>query len=137
MTTHSSIPTAEQAQRIRDRVIAEAAHAGRRPSVLAAARELGLSNTTFRRRFPDIAQEIGEARSTPATRGTTSTESGEQARLVARNAKLRRENQRLRTHLNLAVANIARLTLQGHELHRRLEATSQVTRLESLDPRRR
>ncbi|MET9500016.1 hypothetical protein [Streptomyces sp. NPDC006552] len=38
-----------------------------RPSVLALARQLGLSNTTFRRRFPGIAQELGTLRSTPAS----------------------------------------------------------------------
>ncbi|MFE2495665.1 hypothetical protein [Streptomyces scopuliridis] len=34
-----------------------------KPSVLKLAQQLGLSNTTFRRRFPDIARELGTLRS--------------------------------------------------------------------------
>jgi len=34
------------------------------PSVLMLARRLGLTNTTFRRRYPEIAREIAEHRAT-------------------------------------------------------------------------
>jgi hypothetical protein len=53
--------------------------------------------------------------------------------MVARNAKLRRENRRLREHLDLAVANLQRLTLQNHRQWQALEAAAQVT---TLTPRR-
>ncbi|MFE2050974.1 hypothetical protein ACFXAS_21015 [Streptomyces sp. NPDC059459] len=56
----------------------------KQPSVLMLARRLDLTNTTFRRRYPDIAREIADHRATP-----TAPRSGPTAhdRLVARNAK--------------------------------------------------
>ncbi len=64
MSRAAEQPTAEQARQARDCVLAEAAAAGKRPSVLTVARRSGLSNTTFRRHFPDIARELSEARRT-------------------------------------------------------------------------
>jgi hypothetical protein len=40
-----------------------------------------------------------------------------------------RENKILANHLDLAVANIMRLTLEIHQLRRELEATSNITRI--------
>ncbi|MFJ2925603.1 hypothetical protein ACIPIU_11370 [Streptomyces massasporeus] len=37
----------------------------RQPSVLMLARRLELTNTTFRRRYPDIAREIADHRAAP------------------------------------------------------------------------
>ena len=37
---------------------AETAQTGKRPSVVALAQRLGLSNTTFWRHYPDIAREV-------------------------------------------------------------------------------
>jgi AcrR family transcriptional regulator len=126
----TNLPTTEQARCARDRVLAQAVAAGRQPSVLAVARELGLSNTTFRRHFPDIASEIGTARRTPAD--TTGVDGlSPHDKLIARNAKLRRDNRQLRDHLAIAVANIQRLALTNHRLHATLEAASGVARLDS------
>ncbi|MDQ1022282.1 hypothetical protein [Streptomyces afghaniensis] len=41
-----------------EEMLAACRDANRRPSVLAFARSLGMSNTTFRRRYPDLVQEI-------------------------------------------------------------------------------
>ncbi|WP_158892725.1 hypothetical protein [Amycolatopsis anabasis] len=130
MNRATDIPTPEQARRARDKVLANAASTGRRPSVLEVARALGLPNTTFRRQFPDIAREIGEARRAPHTVSSTSPAATDHARLVARNAKLRRENHQLRQNLNLAVANIQRLTLTVHKLRAELEAANSVSRIQ-------
>lgn len=130
MNRTTRIPTPEQAQHAPDHVLGEAAATGRRPSVLTVARRLGLSNTTFRRHFPDIADEVGEARRTPRTDAAESPAAAEHTRLVARNAKLRRENRLLRDHLDLAVANIQRLTLRAHRLQRELEAAAKVARID-------
>lgn len=124
------IPTPQQARHACDHVLAETTSAGRRPSVLAVARRLGLSNTTFRRHFPDIAREVSNARRTPPTdTEDQGSPADEHARLTARNAKLRRDNRQLREHLNLAVANIQRLTLTVHRLQSDLEAVSNITRI--------
>jgi hypothetical protein len=95
-----------------------------RPSVLMLARRLDLTNTTFRRRYPDIAREIGEQRTTPAASRTGPTEHD---RLIARNAKLRRRNRDLSAQLALAAAQIQHLTLRNERLQEALETTSNVT----------
>ncbi|MFE2495650.1 hypothetical protein ACFXKX_28710 [Streptomyces scopuliridis] len=99
-----------------------------RPSVLMLARRLDLTNTTFRRRYPDIAREIGEQRTTPSPSRTGPTEHD---RLIARNAKLRRRNRDLNAQLALAAAQIQHLTLHNQRLQEALEATSNVTSISS------
>ncbi|WP_016881379.1 MULTISPECIES: hypothetical protein [unclassified Rhodococcus (in: high G+C Gram-positive bacteria)] len=86
---------------------------GKTPSVLELARLLGLPNSTFRRRYPDIAQEIADRRTTPIVKAARQTE---EVRLAARNAKLKRENHQLKQQLQLAVAQIQRLSLHNAQL---------------------
>ncbi|MFF1744971.1 hypothetical protein [Streptomyces mirabilis] len=105
------------------------------PSVLALARTLGMSNTTFRRHFPDIAQEITAIRSTPTT-PEVSGEPTRRDRLVARNAKLKRRNRELTETLELAACHIQRITLENQKLREQLEAATGVTRLTSIPSRR-
>ncbi|AUG81832.1 hypothetical protein CFP65_7240 [Kitasatospora sp. MMS16-BH015] len=102
--------------------------ANTRPSVLKLARQLGLSNTTFRRRFPDIASELGRVRSAPAdpAEGPTAHD-----KLVARNAKLRRRNRELATDLALAIAQLQQLALTNEQLRTALEAASCVTNIQT------
>ncbi|WP_405110587.1 hypothetical protein OG559_30735 [Micromonospora sp. NBC_01405] len=45
------------------------------------------------------------------------------------NARLRRDNENLSVNLEVAIANIQRLTLQAHQLREALEHASGVTRL--------
>lgn len=106
----------------------EASATGRRPSVLALARRLGMANTTLRRRFPAICIELatnpatGQAAHT-AVDGTTLTS------LRQENARLRRDNENLAANLEVAIANIQRLTLQTHDLTEALEHARGVVRL--------
>jgi AcrR family transcriptional regulator len=130
VTTTSTTPSPEQARHARDHVLAQAAAAGRRPSVLAVARQLGLSNTTFRRHFPDIAEEVGDTRRTPPAGPADAGGPSAHDKLVARNAKLRRDNRQLREHLDLAIANIQRLTLQNHRQQQALESHAKITQID-------
>ncbi|MFE9813052.1 hypothetical protein [Streptomyces sp. NPDC005548] len=95
-----------------------------KPSVLKLAGQLGLSNTTFRRRFPDIARELGTFRSAPAI---PADEPSEHDRLIARNAKLRRRNQELASELALATAQLQHLALTNERLREALENASKIT----------
>lgn len=132
MNNPMEIPTAEQARRAADKVLADALDDGSRPSVLAVARQLGLSNTTFRRNFPQLAHELSQARRTPPSRpDKPSPATVEQTRLAARNAKLRRDNRQLREQLNIAVANIRYLALTVHKMQTELEAASNITRIDN------
>jgi len=103
---------------------------GTRPSVLALAARVGPGNTTFRRRFPEIADEIATHRRppahTPALAGPSPYDT-----LVARNTKLRRSNKELTVQLKLAAAQIQYLAIRNDHLSRALEEHSAVTRLDT------
>jgi hypothetical protein len=110
--------------------------------VLALAHQLGLANTTFRRHFPDIARELGQIRRTPTPEHTSSAARNPCTKLQERNAKLGRDNAALTEHLELAIANIQRLTLETHQLREQLEAATKITRIKpqrspSRDPAQR
>lgn len=99
---------------------------GKHPSVLELARILGLSNTTFRRRYPDIAQEIADRRTTPIVEAARQTE---EVRLAARNSKLKRENHQLKQQLELAVAQIQRLSLHNAQLLKEIQSAANITHI--------
>jgi hypothetical protein len=105
----------------------------RRPSVLALARQLGMSNTTFRRHYPEIVCEISGHRSLPAN--PVSSTRSEYDRLVARNAKLRRSNRGLTSQLKLAVAQVQYLALRNAGLQEAVETAAKVTHLGDRRPR--
>ncbi|MGW5442706.1 hypothetical protein [Streptomyces asiaticus] len=96
------------------------------PSVLMLARRLGLTNTTFRRRYPEIAREIADHRAAPTTLRSGPTE---RDKLVARNAKLRRRNRDLAAQLTLAAAQVQFLALQAARLEAALEASAKITHI--------
>ncbi|MEU5893567.1 hypothetical protein ABZ835_43130 [Streptomyces sp. NPDC047461] len=81
-----------------------------RPSVLMLALHIGLTNTTFCRRYQYIARELAEHRATPEHRRDGPSEHD---KLVARNAKLRRRNRDLTAQLALAAAQIQHLALRA------------------------
>jgi transposase-like protein len=110
-------------------LVEQALHNGHRPSVLALARQFALSNTTFRRNYPEIVKELGEIRRTPAIEQADTPAAAEHARIIARNAKLRRDNRQLRQYLDLAAANIARLAIDNHQLRQQLEQAHRITHI--------
>jgi transposase-like protein len=100
---------------------------GRRPSVQALARRLGLTNTTFWRHYPHIARQTADQRRatpTPATEPANRI-----AQLERQLADLRRANRDLADHLHLAAANIQRLTLDNHQLRQELHAATNIRQL--------
>jgi DNA-binding transcriptional regulator YhcF (GntR family) len=125
------LPAEMQVRQAFTKLVDEAHHHGQRPSVLALARQFGLSNTTFRRHYPEIVRELGQIRRTPATALTESSAATEHSNLVARNAELRHAVQELRQDLELAVSNIARLTLDNHHLRTELEQARRITNIKT------
>jgi hypothetical protein len=107
---------------------AETDTTGRPPSVLALARRLGLPNTSLRRRFPDICTELAAA-ATPSPPQPPDGRENTYDHLTQEVARLRRDNRNLTDNLELAIANIQRLTLESHQLRLSLEAALKVTRL--------
>jgi DNA-binding transcriptional regulator YhcF (GntR family) len=131
MTPPAGMPSESQVRQAFTQLVEQARHNGHRPSVLALARQLALSNTTFRRHYPEIVKELAQIRRTPAIEHTDSPAATKHARVIARNAKLRRDNRQLRQHLDLAAANIARLTIDNHQLRQQLEQAHRITNIAS------
>jgi AraC-like DNA-binding protein len=102
---------------------------GKPPAVLALARHLGLANTTFRRHFPDITGELTQQRS-PAPAGADPIASASRfEKIQQENTELRRARRELAEHLELAIADIQRLTLDNHQLHQQLHAATKITQI--------
>lgn len=95
-------------------------------SVVALARELGLANATFWRHFPDVAQDVAEARRL-ARAGHLSGPQAEAPKVAEEVARLRRGLAESKAFLEIAVANIQRLSIENHELRRELELARGVT----------
>jgi AcrR family transcriptional regulator len=109
----------------------EATAQGTTPTVVELAKRLGLTNSTFWRHFPDIANELRTTARTPNPDAPASPAARRFAELEQRNAELTRDNRQLTEHLDLAVVNLQRLTLDNHKLRRALEAASKVTRIDT------
>ncbi|CAL9676221.1 hypothetical protein [Streptomyces sp. enrichment culture] len=108
------------------------------PSVLTLATQLGLSNTTFRRHFPQLAKHISVLRSSPSSPPTgVETRPSPYDVLIARNAKLRRANRALTDNLHYAAAHIQRLALDNARLRQALETSHNVTHINQADNNRR
>ena len=129
MTRSADIPAEACVRRVREEYLAECRDNGKRPSVLALAGRLGLSNTTFRRHFPQQAKEISEARTRREPSADADTRPGPYEVLAARNARLRRANRTLTGNLRLAAAQIQRLGIENAQLREALEANSNITHI--------
>jgi AraC-like DNA-binding protein len=101
---------------------------GKPLTVLALARHLGLANTTFRRHFPDITTELTQQRS-PAPADSDPVAASRFEKIQRENTELRRARRELAEHLELAIANIQRLTLDNHHLRQQLHAATKITHI--------
>ena len=124
MTRRIPLPTAETAAHALQDLTRQANVTGRRVSVSGLARHLGLPNTTLRRHYPDVIDEMGTA-APPNHPGRNSHD--EELRQTAN--RLRNENRDLRTHLDIAIAHIQRLTIENDQLRRQAETASQIRRI--------
>ncbi|OZE92940.1 hypothetical protein CH299_28965 [Rhodococcus sp. 14-2686-1-2] len=100
---------------------------GRAPSVLSLARQLGLANTTFRRRYPGIVTRLRENAALDNINAPSALHTGNEI------PRLRAHNRELAVNLELAISSIQRLSLDNRALRDQLEHLSTVTHL----PRRR
>jgi len=129
MTRKIALPSKDEVHHAKTRLLAEACASGTRPTVVTLARNLGLTNPTFWRYFPDTAREIAALTRTPAPAPTAEDTTDRLRQLEDRNAALLRTNRNLTDHLELAVANIQRLAIDNQRLRQELEATAKVTHL--------
>ncbi len=132
MTRKTALPSNDEVRAAKAELLAHSHTSGSRPTVIGLALRVGLTNPTFWRHFPDIAREVADlGRTQPASAPAPGGAASRLLDLEKRNADLRRANQTLTQHLELAVANIQRLTLDNHQLRKELEAAAKVTRLDT------
>lgn len=127
MSRRVELPTEEL---VKSTWLALAQSGGRPPTASGLARELGLTNSTFWRYFPAIAQQVADER-----RHASSELAKEQSASPARSqeAALRSENQNLRDQLALAIAQLQRLAIDNQALREQLESTARVVRIDARD----
>lgn len=137
MTRTIDVPSEASARRALTQYLTECETNGKRPSVLGLATQLRLTNTTFRRHFPDLAKELSDIRSQPPTGTGADEQPSPYDILVARNAKLRRANRTLTDNIRLAVTQIKRLGIDNARLRQALEASNNITHIDRPDRTRR
>lgn len=128
MTRRVALPTETEVREALTKI--SAAEPRRRPTVVALASSLGLSNATFWRHFPQVAREVADARRSDvrSAESETSTAGDTDANSAVR---LRSEKARLFDQLEVAVAHIQHLTLENHALREQLEEALKVARIPS------
>ncbi len=134
MSRRAELPVEQHVREALAQMHAEAAAGGPTPSVLALARCLRLSNTTFWRHNRDIAIEIrhaARADTTPADGENPYRKPG--AELTAEIIRLRRERDRLAGQLEAALGHLRRLAIDNARLRSDLEEARGIT---SISPAR-
>ncbi|WP_131813508.1 hypothetical protein [Mycolicibacterium fortuitum] len=110
-------------------LIITAREEGRKPTVVALARQLGLTHTTFWRHFPEVANElVSIARGTRPDAGDQNRP-GRYDRLAAEHAKLKRAHADAQQLVEVAKAVIQRLALDNQQLRQDLEGRAEVIHL--------
>lgn len=108
-------PHADTVRAAMDAVLAEAAATGRRATVTAVERRLGITHATFYRHHQDLITSYFQPRATPdRNQGEPSPAAGTRAQDNLR--RLRQENTDLRQTLHLYEEAIRRLTLENDAL---------------------
>jgi hypothetical protein len=108
-----------------DELKAQSCGSGARVSVLALARSVGMSNTTFRRVFPDLVADVTAFERPPKPPLKSQENQAEKL------AKVRRRNRDLEENIIVAVDAIQRLTLENRRLRAELEAVRSVVPIRS------
>jgi hypothetical protein len=112
-----------------ERVLAEAAGNGRRATVSAVERALGIPHATFDRNYRHLIEDFRQRAQQQATAArpaglvSTGTDPGQAMQ------RLRRENEDLRRLVKIYAESIRQLTLDHSELGAKLNAAVGVTAL--------
>jgi hypothetical protein len=111
-----ALPDADTVKAAIDTVLEEAFASGRRPTVTAIERRLGIPHATFHRHYADLIDTHFRPR-IPVARAETHTDGPEADDTKKENLRrLRKENTDLRRTLALYEEAIRQLTLENHAL---------------------
>ncbi|WP_336649136.1 hypothetical protein [Microbacterium sp. MMO-10] len=126
MSHRIELPTRQQVEA----TVRELSATGSAPLLTAKelARHLGLTNGTFWRHFPDIAQSVADNRRRLLRGETKPTQPPTQQKVVPER-QLRLQIEELKLQVSVAAAQIQRLTLENEALRRQLEAENTIIRI--------
>ncbi|MGW1520799.1 hypothetical protein [Streptomyces sp. NPDC002287] len=111
-----ALPDADTVKAAIDTVLDEASANGRRPTVTAIERRLGIPHATFHRHYADLIDTHFRPR-LPTPRANTDTDRPKADETKDENLRrLRNENTELRRTLTLYEEAIRQLTLENHAL---------------------
>jgi hypothetical protein len=128
--TTRQLPANDEARLAMDLVLQESAETGRRPTITAVEVLLDIAHPTFYRNYPELIDWFKQQRQeqTAPRRAETNTTRRDPA---AEMARLRRENQQLRTLTKLYAEAIRQLTLDYTELEDKVNAHAGVATLDA------
>jgi hypothetical protein len=111
------------------RPLAQAAETGRKPTVAAVERDLGIPHATFDRNYRHLIDGFRQRAhdQAAAAKQTRAIRSGKDPDQVMQ--RLRRENEDLRRLVKIYAESIRQLTLDHLELQAELNATAGITAL--------
>jgi hypothetical protein len=125
------LPADDQVTMVMERVLAQAVQNGRRATVTAVERALGIPHATFDRNYRHLIDDFrqrGQQQAAAARQIAPVSAGNDPGQVVQR---LRRENEDLRRLVKIYAESIRQLTLDQLELEAKLNAAASVTALPS------
>ncbi len=124
-----TLPADDQVKAAMARVLTQAAETGRKATVTAVERALGVPHATFDRNYRHLIDEFrqrahDQAATSTVTKAISSGKDPDQVMQL-----LRRENEDLRRLVKIYAESIRQLTLDHLELQAMLNATASITTL--------
>jgi AcrR family transcriptional regulator len=121
------LPTSDEVRHAMDSVLREAASVGRRATVAAVERQLGITHPTFYRHYSDLINEYFQPRATRSPLPVEPTSRNVEHDTTER--RLRREIADLRKTVSLYGEAIRQLALENHALRTQLDQAGNITSL--------
>jgi hypothetical protein len=123
------LPADDQVSVVMERVLAQAAQNGRRATVTAVERALGIPHATFDRNYRHLIEDFRQRarQQAAAARPAGPVSTGNDPGIVMQ--RLRRENEDLRRLVKIYAESIRQLTLDHLELEAKLNTAVGVTTL--------
>jgi hypothetical protein len=122
-----TLPTTADVEQAMAEVLAEAATTGRRATLSAVERRLGLPHATFYRDFANLIQQFQQQTSPPNTTTAAAANSDGQDGPAGTIRRLRSENEDLRRTLRIYAEAIRQLTIRNEELVDQVHRQASVT----------
>jgi hypothetical protein len=123
------LPADDQVNVVMERVLAQAAENGRRASVTAVERALGIPHATFDRNYRHLIEDFRQRAQQQATAAGPAGPVGAGNDPGQVMQRLRRENEDLRRLVKIYAESIRQLTLDHLELEAKLNTAAGVTTL--------